>query len=145
MGTTHNERISRSRSRSIIIATFLQLIQGVVLLFYGIIQIYNHGWAIQQAVGGWRYIPFPLFESLSSGVILTLLGIFTMIVAIAFWFLMDWAWVSAMTMQGLGLVVGLANYLRDQPNYIGMLLGMIIIFYLNHIDVQGTFRQRKSQ
>jgi hypothetical protein len=136
-------RSGQQRPSSVVIATLLQVIQGAGLLGYGIYQLITHGWELDIPVGGWRYIPFPLFESISSGLILTMLGAFTLIVAVAFWFLWDPAWMAAMTMQGLGLVVGLINYLRDRPNYTGMVLGVVIVFYLNHGEVRQMFRWGK--
>jgi len=132
-----------NRPASITIATMLQIAQGGGLLVYGIYQLLRHGWALSETVGGWRYIPFPLFESVSSGLILTALGLFTLLVAIAFYFLKEWAWLAAMTMQGLGLFVGLVNYARHRPNFLGMALAVVLVMYLNHQEVQQAFRRSK--
>jgi hypothetical protein len=131
------------RPRSIGIATGLLVIQGLGLLGYGIYQLITHGWGFSAVVRGWRYIPFPLFESLSSGIILTVLGAVTLLVAVAFLALTRYAWQAAMTLQGFGLLVGLINYLRHRPNYIGMALGVLLVLYLNHQEVQEAFRLRK--
>ena len=144
MASELSQKSQQRRPSSVTIATLLQVFQGAGLLGYGIYQLVTHGWELGISVRGWRYIPFPLFESLSSGIILTVLGTFTLIVAIAFWFLWDWAWMAAMTMEGLGLFVGLINYLRDRTNYTGMLLGIVIVFYLNHGEVRQMFRWGKK-
>jgi hypothetical protein len=145
----HEPRISQKirvpRPRSILIAMLLQVLQGLGLLGAGVYQLIRHGWALSETAWGWRFIPFPLFESLSSGVILTVLGLFTLIVAFTFLALKEWAWLAAMTMQGLGLLFGLIGYVRHRPNYIGMALGIIIVLYLNNRDVQEIFRLRRSQ
>jgi hypothetical protein len=143
-GNSH-KIIRKSRPRSILIAVLLQVIQGLGLLGAGIYQLLKHGWALSETAWGWRFIPFPLFESLSSGVILTVLGSFTLIVALIFLALKEWAWLAAMTMQGLGLLFGLIGYLRYKPNYIGMAMGIVIVLYLNNREVQETFRLRRGQ
>lgn len=140
----HNQK-TRNRPRSIIIAAILLFVQGLGLLGYGIYQLIAHGWGLSATAWGWRYIPLPLFESLSSGVILTILGAISLLVAIAFLMLVRSAWQAAMTLQGFGLLVGLINYLRDRPNYIGMALGVILVLYLNHREVQDAFRLGSSQ
>jgi hypothetical protein len=67
------------------------------------------------------------------------------LVAIAVLLLAKRAWQAAMTLQGFGLLVGLINYLRDRPNFIGMALGVILVLYLNHREVQDAFRLGSSQ
>jgi hypothetical protein len=135
----------KNRPRSIIIAAILLIIQGLGLSGYGVYQLIAHGWGLRTTAWGWRYIPLPLFESLSSGIVLTVLGAITLLVAISFLMLAKRAWQAAMTLQGFGLLVGLINYLRDRPNYIGMALGVILVLYLNHREVQEAFRLGSSQ
>jgi hypothetical protein len=139
------EIIKKTRPRSILIAVLLQVIQGLGLLGAGVYQLLKHGWALSETVWGWRFIPFPLFESLSSGVILTVLGLFTLIVALTFLALKEWAWLAAMTMQGLGLLFGLIGYVLHRPNYIGMALGILIVLYLNNREVLETFRLQRGR
>jgi hypothetical protein len=138
------KRNEKNRPRSIIIAAILMVIQGLGLLGYGIYQLIAHGWGLSATAWAWRYIPLPLFESLTSGIILTLLGAVTLLVAVSFLMLARRAWQAAMTLQGFGLLVGLINYLRDRPNYIGMALGVILVLYLNHREVQEAFRLGSS-
>lgn len=135
---------SRKRPSVVVIATILQIIQGGTLLGYGIYQLGVYGWQFTATSDWWRYIPLPLFESLTSGLVLVVLGVFMLVVAIAFWFMKSWAWLLAMSMQGAGLFVGLIDYLRHRPHYLGMLLGIVIFIYLNHRDVQQVFRRESS-
>ncbi|MFN2303122.1 MAG: hypothetical protein ACK2TV_05250 [Anaerolineales bacterium] len=134
----------KKRPSVVVIATILQIIQGGILLVYGLYQLEAYGWEFSATSDWWRYIPLPLFESLTSGLILVVLGIFMLIVAIAFWFMKSWAWLLAMSMQGVGLFVGLIDYLRHRPHYLGMLLGILIFIFLNHRDVQHVFHRESS-
>jgi hypothetical protein len=40
-------------------------------------------------------------------------------------------------------VVGLINYFRNRPNYVGMALGVLLVLYLNHQEVREAFRVRR--
>ena len=135
----------KKRPSVVVVATFLQVLQGGVLLVYGAYQLSAHGWEFSATSDWWRFIPLPLFESLTSGLVLVILGVFMLIVAIAFWFMKNWAWLSALSMQGIGLFVGLVDYVRQRPHYLGMLLGILIFIFLNHQDVQRVFQIKSSK
>ncbi len=125
--------------RSVVIVALIQLIQGGGLLSAGIYQAVVHGWGLKEHLGNWTFIPLPLFESLSSAIVLIGLGSLMILMSFAMLRLIHWAWLFSMSLQGLGLLFGLISYWRHQPNYIGMALGILIIFYLNLDEVQNAF------
>lgn len=133
------------RPRSITILSILLLTQSLSLLATGIYQAQTHGWNLSERFPAWRFIPMPLFESLSSAVILIILGGITFLTSLAILGLVRNAWLAAMTIQGVGLLFGLINYLRNRPSYLGILISVIIVLYLNHQEVQDAFRQREGK
>jgi uncharacterized membrane protein (DUF2068 family) len=66
-----------------------------------------------------------------------------LVIAVGLWRLKRWAWVSVMVWTGLELAGGLLSYFRGDPDYPSMVLGIIIVFYLNQADVQAAFRSRR--
>ena len=73
------------------------------------------------------------------------LAIITLILAIALWMLKSWAWIASMALQGLSLFAALVGYLRHHPNYISMVLGILLVFYLNQQEIQAVFHRRQDQ
>jgi hypothetical protein len=61
------------------------------------------------------------------------------VIAVGLWRLKRWAWVAAMIWTGMALAVSLELYFRGHPNYLLMILHIIIVFYLNQRDVQRAF------
>lgn len=137
--TTHR----RQRPRSVVILVVLQVVQSLGLLGYGISLVLENGRLFGAGEGALQYMPFAWFEGLSSGVVLICLALVTLLVSVALLRLKSWAWMAAMTIQGLGLLAGLLGYIRNRPNYIGMLLGIILVLYLNNQEIQETFRERR--
>ncbi len=129
-----------TRPRSLIILAVIQTLQGVSLFGVGLYQGRATGWDWWTRVGEWQYIPLPLFESFSSALVLMVLGAAMTLVSLALLRLARWAWLFSMTLQGLGLFIGLINYLRHRPNFIGMAVGVFLVFYLNFDEVQEALR-----
>jgi hypothetical protein len=68
------------------------------------------------------------------------LGLFSAAAGIGVLRLLPWAWFGAMALQGWTLATLLLNYfVRGQGGYLNMLLGVIIVFYLNTRSVRDTF------
>jgi hypothetical protein len=133
----------RQRPRSVVILAVLQFLQSLGLLGYGISLVVENGRVFGMPTGALQYMPFAWFEGLSSGVVLICLALVTLFVAVALLRLKSWAWMAAITIQGLGLLAALFGYIRHRPNYIGMLLGIILVLYLNNQEIQETFRERR--
>jgi hypothetical protein len=134
----------RQRPRSVIILAALQILQGLGLLGYGISLVVEKGWVLSAAAIAVQYMPFAWFEGISSGVVLICLALFTLLIAIALLRLKSWAWMAAIAIQGLGLLAALIDYIRHRPNFIGMLLGIILVLYLNHREIQEVFRGKRG-
>jgi hypothetical protein len=73
------------------------------------------------------------------------LSLIVLVLIVGLWRLKRWAWVGTMIFVGLGLTVGIVQYLRDQPLYGTMLLNVFIVFYLNQRNVQDVFERRRPR
>ncbi len=127
------------RTRSLVVVALLQIVQSLGILAFGL-------YTFSESEGGglfselfFRFTPFALFEGVSSGWFYLLLAGLLLIVAFALFQRRTWAWNAAITLQGIGLMTALVGYMRGQPNYIGMVTGIILVLYLNLDDVQAAF------
>jgi hypothetical protein len=73
------------------------------------------------------------------------LSLIVLVLVVGLYRLRRWAWVGTMLFVGLGLTVGILQYLRDQPLYGTMLLDVFIVFYLNQRNVQDVFERRRPR
>lgn len=147
--TTESNRMTKEKKRpslprSVVILAIIQILQGISLLGAGLYQGRLAGWNVWTRFGEWQYIPLPLFESFSNVLVLLILGSAMILVSLALLRLASWAWLFSMTLQGLGLFIGLVNYLRQRPNYVGMAVGIFLVFYLNLDEVQAALRGKKQ-
>lgn len=71
-------------------------------------------------------------------------AVLAVLMVVGLWRLRRWAWVLTMILVGVDLAVGLWTYLHATPDYLGMLIDVIMVFYLNQGDVQETFERRRS-
>jgi hypothetical protein len=67
------------------------------------------------------------------------LAFINLIVAVGMMFLRPWAWVAAMTVQGLSLAAGLWSYNRGTPDYPLMGISVMAVLYLNLREVRRPF------
>jgi len=128
------------RPRSVTILVLLQITQAIGLSIYGVYQLRNYGWLLSG--GGEsliRYIQLVLLEGMSSAFVSLFLAIIIVAISIALWFLRKWAWMVAMAIQGVGLLAAIILYFQGRPNYIGMALGVLLVFYLNQQEIQEAF------
>ena len=133
-------RIERPRSLPILIG--LVVLQAIGLMGYGTYQVASHGEQIPYIFGDVQQIvPYAVFTGLSSGFVAIILGLINLIVVIALYRLNPWAWVGAMTLQGLSLFAALLAYLAGKPNYVSMVLGVFLVLYLNQRDIQRIYQR----
>jgi hypothetical protein len=129
------------RPRSVTILAFLQVLQSLGFLGFGVMQVLEFEWP--EAVV-WQtpetFIP-TVIELMVSGIGLIFVGVLMLIVTIELLRLRSWAWILSMSVQGMGLFAALSGYLRGEPNYLSMALGVLLVFYLNQQEVQDAFRQ----
>lgn len=133
------------RSRSVTILAGLHLLQSLALLGFGVYLVQTSGW--EQSVifaRAFKYMPLALVDSMVSGIVTVFLAILGVIIAIALLGMRSWAWMAAICLQGLGLASALYGYFRGRPNYFGMLIGILLVLYLNQREVRTAFRGRSS-
>ena len=130
------------RPFGVTIIGILLLLQGLALLasvaFALWVQLTHEGSELQSTLavnlGG-----FTLNQWLSATV-MGALGLFSAAAGIGVLRLLPWAWFGAMALQGWTLATLLLNYfVRGGGGYLSMLLGVIIVFYLNTRAVRDTF------
>lgn len=139
------EKKRASLPRSVVLLAIIQALQGVSLFGAGLYQGRLSSWNLWTRFGEWQYIPLPLFEGITNGFVLLALGAAMILVSFALFRLASWAWLISMTLQGMGLFIGLVNYLRHRPNFIGMAVGIFLVFYLNLDEVQAALRQKNEE
>jgi len=128
-----------------VILFFLQVLQGLGLLAYSLYIGRRFGWGFERGeIQILDIAPFEVFDVLSSGALYMGLAIITLMLAIALWMLKSWAWVASMALQGFSLFAALVGYLRQHPNYISMVLGILLVFYLNQQEIQAAFHHRQD-
>jgi len=122
----------------------LLLVQALALLGIGAGQLLAASWKLGitlETVAG--ELPHAL-----RGIFFVALALLALLVAINFFQLRRRAWMSAMLVQGLGLLLALGVYLRDNPgshphySYVMLLYGLFMVIYLNYGEVQAAFRPR---
>jgi len=130
------------RPRSLIILVMMQILQGLGLLGFGAYTARQFGW-------GWEggelvfssLVPYSVVGIVYSGLLYLILALVTLFIALELWLVRRWAWLAAMTLQGFSLLAALFGYLRGQPNYISMVLGIVLVLHLNQAEVQAVFRR----
>jgi uncharacterized membrane protein (DUF2068 family) len=70
---------------------------------------------------------------------ITVHGIFGIVSSIGLLRMRPWAWLMAMIVQGISMILYLADYIRGVPNYVGMIFAVFVVFYLNQRDIQLIF------
>jgi hypothetical protein len=53
-----------------------------------------------------------------------------------------WAWVSTMILIGASLLISLVHYFNEDPRFLNMLVGVMVVFYLNERNVQHVYERR---
>ncbi|MBU0490799.1 MAG: hypothetical protein KKA73_21370 [Chloroflexi bacterium] len=74
------------------------------------------------------------------------LAMLAIMAAIGFWRLWRNAWLTAMLLQGLCLLLALILYFHSRPAlvYVMMFYGILMVLYLNTQDVRATFQSRST-
>ncbi len=136
----------RIRSRSITILAGLHLLQSLALLGFGIYLVQTSGWSQQVTFArAFKFMPFALIDSMVSGIVTVFLAVLGVVIAIALWGLRSWAWLAAICLQGVGLTSAMYGYFRNRPNYFGMLIGIMLVLYLNQHEVRAGISRPVNQ
>lgn len=65
--------------------------------------------------------------------------LYLLVVVVGLWQLRRWAWFIVMVQLGLTMTLELWLYFLDKPVYLGMLVNVIMVLYLNQREVQQAF------
>jgi hypothetical protein len=122
----------------------LQLLQSLSLLGLGIYLIAASEGIPDRAVRATHLLPLAIFDNMISSAVMIVLGLLGGVTAFALLRLRSWAWMAAIILQGFGLLAALIGYIRQQPNYVGMVTSIILVLYLNQQEVQAAFREKRD-
>lgn len=144
MSKSHKETKSTiSQPRSITVLIVLLLAQATGTMGYGIFLGFYNGWVIFKKARFYNFLPFAMADRVSSAIVLIALASVMFFVAFAFIMKKPWAWLAAVTIQGISLLVGLVEYLIDNPNYVALAFGVVMVFYLNQQEVRDIYNQKQ--
>jgi hypothetical protein len=133
------------RPRSVGILAGIQFLQSLSLLIYGLYKISRAGWPSSRWEFSFDFFVSMLVQAVTSGVGLLVLGLLTGAVAFQLLRMTRYAWLLAMFLQGVILFTNLVAYIRQQPNYLLMASGVILVFYLNQNEVQAVMRGKQDE
>jgi hypothetical protein len=125
------------RPRSVTILAWLQVLQSLSVLALRL--FFSTGWLLVDLEQAAQFLPLALFDHMFSISVTLLLSVLGILIAIALYRLRPWAWLAAMSLQGLGLLAALIGYINQHPNYIGMLISILLVLYLNQNEVKAAF------
>lgn len=127
---------------SIVVLIFLMQVATFVALLWlqlaglGVTRIESLGSTVTAAwLQGDRWIDAILFGGL------LLLAVASGFVTIGLARMRPWAWLWAMTMQGVRLLIGLIAYFRGDPYTFSMLIPLIAVLLLDQEPVRRAFGQ----
>jgi hypothetical protein len=80
-----------------------------------------------------------LGEDMQLQVVFVCLGVLALVVSVGLFRLKRWAWLLAMTMEGLNLASALLAYQVGRPEYLIMAVGVITVLALNQGEVRQAF------
>ncbi|HEX2185166.1 MAG TPA: hypothetical protein VHN78_06650 [Chloroflexota bacterium] len=78
-------------------------------------------------------------EDMQLQVVFVSLGMLALVVSVGLFRLKRWAWLLAMTMEGLNLASALLAYQVGRPEYLIMAVGVITVLALNQDEVRQAF------
>jgi hypothetical protein len=107
------------------------LLQGLLETLVGILELYSRVEGNGLMVNTWEHALAGLP---------VVLGIALLAVAVGLWQLRPWAWLLAMSLQGLSLGQALTMYLLGDPDYWSMALSAFVVLALNQEEVREAFR-----
>lgn len=133
-GERHVRVGSEDRPWPVKMLTWLLFFQGIGLLLIGLLQVDLHN-ALQQIL-----VESSFFATLPP------LGVLALVAAVGFFHPRPGAWVMAMLVQGLTLLVTLGFYFRYHTDdfflYAIMGYAVVMVLYLNYAQVPVVFRGR---
>ncbi len=136
------------RSRRVVILGSLLIVETLVLALSGLLHLLTANEILGPPEGlvlffqrlispdGLVHIPF--------GIVFVPLAFLSLFATVGFFRLWPLAWVTAMAVQGLSLLMTLILYFEDRPNYIYVIMVycIFLVAYLQHREVKRMFRPR---
>jgi hypothetical protein len=129
------------------ILAWLQILQGLGTLLVGL----AHTLAAGSLLGG---VPQPLPfvavgedvpSAFARGAFQLLLAFPILWVGLALFRLRRFAWLSAMSLQGVVLLLNLVSHFRGGANYASMAISVLIVLYLNNAEVREALQARNAR
>ncbi|MHA2602104.1 MAG: hypothetical protein AM324_008260 [Candidatus Thorarchaeota archaeon SMTZ1-83] len=114
------------RPLGVTILALLQILAGLAWLVLGATAVLAAGLA---GIFG--------FILLFGGAILLIVGIIGLIIGFGLWGMKSWAWIWAIIVNFISLIIGLTN---PAQNVLGLAISLIIIIYLMTPDIRSRFR-----
>ncbi|MFW9912935.1 MAG: hypothetical protein ACFFEU_10720 [Candidatus Thorarchaeota archaeon] len=99
-----------------------------------ILAVLNWLQALLLLVGGVIVLALPFF-GVVLGAVAILVGLFLFYIGLGLWNMRGWAWMWAMLVNILGLIINFAG-----SQWIALAINIIIIVYLNAPDIRRVFR-----
>jgi uncharacterized membrane protein len=107
-----------------------------ILLFLDL-DVFGRGFGTASVAAG---ALTPRGERLVLGSVYLFFAAIALAVLVGFLLLRKWAWSAAMTWTALTLAVGLVAYFIQEPHYLSMLAGVVLLLVLNQAAVHQAFR-----
>jgi uncharacterized membrane protein (DUF2068 family) len=82
-------------------------------------------------------LPILGFLFLIMGAVMALLGILALVVGWGLWSLKSWAWILALILNIINLILNIANW---EVAWFSAIINLIIIIYLQQADIKSRFR-----
>jgi len=115
---------------AIIVLTALSAVSSLVFVALIVAAMYvpaAHVWLEDLEIGPWLAVY--VFAT----------GVVQIAIVIGLWRLKRWGWFLVMLHTGLGMFLNLWAYFHAQPNYVTMVVLVLIVFYMNQREVQQAF------
>lgn len=134
------------RPRSVIILAGLQILQSTALMLQAAAHSTETPLRLPPALlETLQIVPPDLVQSQITDIVLVALALAGLLTSLALLRMHLWAKQAAVLLQGLALLSSLVGYLRGTPNFLAMLIGVVIVLYLNQAEVHQAFRSRNSR
>ncbi|MBI3361357.1 MAG: hypothetical protein HY023_09630 [Chloroflexi bacterium] len=135
----------RSRPRSVTILAWLAVLYALGTLGYGLVLVLASGAILGVNASTLSDVELgELVAAFGLGIVQLIFALPLVWIGFGLFRLRPWAWLAAMALQGFYLLVGLIDYLKGHPDYISMLVSIVIVLYLNTEEVRDAFRQGLS-
>ncbi|NHI87874.1 MAG: hypothetical protein EAX87_00040 [Candidatus Thorarchaeota archaeon] len=126
--TTGYTGSSSDRPLGVTIIVILEVLGALAYLFTGAMAI------LAGAMVG-SIIPGLGAFAVAIGAIVLIFGILYLLLAWGLWTLKSWAWMAAVILNIIGLILGILQF-----NWIGVIISLIIVIYLQQGDIKSRFR-----